>query len=261
MLEALRQIDDRARHEASAGEPWRGESPAAETPAAENAVAAEAPPAASDPIGPVKLERAEARLMESLRERRFDQRYYLLAEAILPQVIGDRRAVLLFTGAAGDDPQGGRLVDLYAVLAEQTLGETVVVDCDSRRPGIGQRLSLSASVGLPDVVAGRATWRVALCRTEHAGLSILPHGSGENAGPVRTLDLLTLVDELRRSFQLVILDGTRENDADVASLAGICDGTYLIVALDHTPRRSVEQTLHAIRQRGGRALGCVALES
>jgi len=299
MLDALRRIEDQAaREEAEPAAPpvkpaaqasalpapvaqegaapeWVVPESAAPVPRASEPVAPEpaaaaspAPPAATEDRSsgppeerPVAAERAEARLRESLRQQRFDPRYYELAEAILPQVIGDRRAALLFTGSAGDDSQGGRLVDLYSVLAEQTLGETIVVDCDARRPSVAQRLSVQASLGLSDVLAGRATWRAAAYQTDRAGLSVLPGTVEESSRAVRTLDLMALVDELRRAFQLVLLDGTLATDLDIATLAGICDGTYFVAALGHTPQRSAEQTLRAIGQRGGRVLGCVLLES
>ena len=60
-------------------------------------------------------------------------------------------------------------------------------------------------------------------------------------------------------WSLVLLDLPSLAHAEVAPLAGACDGVYLVVRLGYTPRSAVAEAARVIRGAGGRLLGCAVV--
>ncbi|MBN1911477.1 MAG: hypothetical protein JW818_17170 [Pirellulales bacterium] len=189
-----------------------------------------------------------------------DPRFDAIADSILPHLSNGRRAVFLFTCTPDEPTSGGQLAPLYRALATRIEGPTVAVDCDLHQPSLARRFGLRATIGMTDVLSGRVPWQAAVVETTCSGLSVLP-GVDVNATRPRPIELVSLIGELQSHHQLVLLDGTLSTDADIAALAGMCTGVYILVWLDQTPQRRAAQTLRAIQQRGGTVLGSILLES
>src|SRR5262249_37188060 len=88
-------------------------------------------------------------------------------------------------------------------------GEKVILlDCDLRRRGLNDLLSIAPEVGLVDVLNGRRTWTSVVRRDEASGAHILPSRPGD----FLTKDVLgseamtRLLAELTDAYDMVLLD-------------------------------------------------------
>jgi len=204
------------------------------------------------------------------RSTPLDPRYRDVVGAVLAQVAVRSDMVLLVAGLADGEPRGGQLAALYPQLAAQVDGGVVVVDADLAGASLAERFDRRRDHGLADVLAGRAAWRDVVCKTEHAGLNLLPGKRGQNCfsgvGPTnrsqkRVLTpFSTLLAELRQHYRLVLVDTVLSTPGEMGPWATICDAVLLAARLEVTPRREVRQAIRAIRAQGGQILGCVLLE-
>jgi Mrp family chromosome partitioning ATPase len=178
-----------------------------------------------------------------------------------------RPGVLLF---ASPEPDGGAtavVAALGAELAPRVTGEILAVDGNLRFPALTEHLmaeSYSAGgLGLIDVLNGSVEWGAAVCLTEIGHLDLLAgrrptHGESCGGDPRRWEVML---EELRRAYQLVLVDASPAGDPAVQTVARYADGVYLVVDLGHTGRRAARQAVATLRQAGGRVLGSVIADS
>ncbi len=192
-----------------------------------------------------------------------------LAERVLlrlpPAVPSEQgRAALLFVGAESSRPEPGMLLSLAGTLADQTAGEVLLVDCDFRRAELANLAAVATppNRGLAEVLAGEAAWREVVADTATEGVSVLPGTRLPEDASWKRLektDPSALVGELRDSYPLVLLAGAQPSDPLVARLAACCHGTYLLVRLGETSRRTAGRAIRTVQSYGGRVLGCIVI--
>ena len=189
--------------------------------------------------------------------------YGLLAATVLGQLPSADRAALMFT-SADDEGKTDVLARLAAALAQRLQGNVLAIDGNSRAPELAARLGVQSAVGLPEVLAGTASWHDVVRPTAIRGLSVLPVGdNGGNGGNTAGVDpaaLGKLLAELRNHYRLVLVDAASLLYPEAAPLAAWCDGTYLVVRLGSTSRRAVGEAAAAIEQCQGRLRGCIAVD-
>jgi tyrosine-protein kinase Etk/Wzc len=136
---------------------------------------------------------------------------------------------------------------------------TLLIDADLRANGVGRALSLDrARAGLGDYLAGTATLSQAL--VEVGPLSVLPAGrpATRPAGLLERPRFGELLAEVRKRFDLVILDTPPLNVlADAASVSALVDGLVLVVRGGVTERDALALTLQRLERTGGHTLGIV----
>jgi len=287
MLEALKQIEARSGQSGNRRQPpppREPDSPRQQPAVGEEPVQSDVPPvppqpvedpaagqlcveSAVEPASPEQARASEAsatavREVARLFERppqQHTRHYRDLADNILSRLPADDGAVLLFTSPDDDRQDPGTLVALAAVLSDRLPGEVLVVDCDFRRGRLADHFGVHPDQGLADVLRGEASWQDVVFRTGTDGLSVLPgaNSSAPDGRPPERLDPVPLLDELRRHYRLVLLDGASPAHAQTAAVARWCDGTYLVIRLGRTPRRGARQAIRDIQQGGGRVLGSV----
>lgn len=156
-------------------------------------------------------------------------------------------------------------------LAEVHAGGTaVVVDCNTQAPGVHELFGLGEHPGLRDVLRGDVTLDQALHHPyQHDQLAVMPIGSDRADGRVapaagiiglqtRDKKLVSLIEELRSRYSMVILDGpeaSRFGDAQV--LAVVSDGTVLVIVPGRTRRDSTRRAIMLLGQAGARVIGVV----
>ncbi len=168
------------------------------------------------------------------------------------------KAVLL----CGSKPNVGTttaLLNLAVVAAVQDRRRLVLVDAHLARPALAQRLGLTPSAGLQDVMAGTAALEPAVMKTPIAGLYMIAARAEENAsvGHLGGEALAWLFTWLKERFDLVLIDGPgMEEAAALATLAPVVDGMYLVVPQGQAtpPYRAMAQT---IGSHGGRLKGLI----
>lgn len=136
-----------------------------------------------------------------------------------------------------------------AVAAARDGRETVLVECDLRRPKLAALLDLAPRAGLAEVVEGGADLPQALVRVE--GVSVLCAGEARDPGAVwRSPRLAATLDALRASFPLVVLDAPPALAfADAGRLAAAADAIVLVVRAGETPREVVRMAVEALSEK------------
>jgi Mrp family chromosome partitioning ATPase len=182
-----------------------------------------------------------------------------LSANVLSQLPRGRSAAILFTSPGDHEGKTATLAALAAILAEGISGGVVAVDCNVHRPDLAAQVGLSTRRGLADVLSGSTRWQEAVRSTALDGLRVLPGVPVAEGGQpaVDWVAMEPLLDELRRQYRLVLLDGASLTQPEVAPLARVCDGTYLVVRLGQTTRRAAVEAIRTIQGAGGRVLGCV----
>lgn len=147
--------------------------------------------------------------------------------------------------------EGKSMTALCLARTVAALGHRVVlVDCDLRRSAVGRLLDIAPDHCLDDILEGRIPLGRALVQDKASALQILP-----SRNVVRPpLDILSsnamvkLVQELRQSFDLVVLDCPPVMPvSEVQILGHLADKTLFCVLWDKTPREAVSGALRQLR--------------
>ncbi len=284
MLEALRQIEARSAEPPASDDfvppeepPSNDSPPPDETQQEDRQVEPEEPVGAEEPVTaeePVveaalsQVDAAAAMVADSLAHETFlgvedehTRAYTKLADNILSQLPSDRPATLMFTSPGDGTGKTGLLVPLATALLERTTGELLVIDGNLHKPGLASRLGVEADRGLADVLLGAANWQQVVRPTVVERLNILPGVEFPATGgrPPQRLNLEPLLEELADHYKLVLIDTASLAYPEVAQMSRYCDGTYLVVRIGHTRRRTVAEAARVLQRCGGRLLGCVVL--
>ena len=137
--------------------------------------------------------------------------------------------------------------------------DTLILDCDLRRPVQHKIFGTRNLVGLVDVVIGnqelREVWQEPI-----PGLKLVPAG----ATPPNPAELLSsqrfaeLLGQMRQEFDYVLIDTPpMERAAEAAALAANGDGVLLILDTQHTRKGSLRRTLRRLQSVGATLLGTV----
>jgi len=136
----------------------------------------------------------------------------------------------------------------------------VVVDCDLRRRGVARLLHAEPPLGLIEVLNGVATVDEALIPDEVSGVSLLP--VAPSAFTPRDVfsaaSMRKLLDDLRRRFDLVILDSPPILPlADIRVIAPQADVVLLLARWRKTPRRVIAAALRVLNSVDTNVAGVV----
>ena len=138
---------------------------------------------------------------------------------------------------------------------------TIVVDCDLRRRTLQRFLEKTPSVGLVELIEGKATLDEVIVVDEKSGLHFLPLADKQlTAGDVFGVKAMEdVLQELRRRYDFIILDTAPLLAlADARTLAAKCDAVVLLCRWRKTPQDAVKSALRLL-QSSGAAIAGVAL--
>jgi Mrp family chromosome partitioning ATPase len=130
---------------------------------------------------------------------------------------------------------------------------TVVVDCDVRRRNINRLLGQEPTVGLMEVLAGKATLDQALVMDSASGAWFLPlaRSSFTPKDLFGGAAMSNLLAELKARFEFVLLDTAPVLPvADTRSLAPQADVVVFLTQWRRTPRRAVQAAFELLRSVG-----------
>jgi len=182
--------------------------------------------------------------------------YRALLQGLLCQLPPGRGQVMLFTSPA---PWGGTttvLLNLAITAARQEGRRVAVVDANLRRPALAERLGVTPTPGLRDVLAGAVALPQALQESAQPNLRAL--AAGRSSGDLRLpLDwLLPTLRQLRDLFDLIFVDAPSWNEgSEVSALAATCDAVYMVL---HQPgAQDPNAALPMLRQPPTNLQGCI----
>jgi polysaccharide biosynthesis transport protein len=126
----------------------------------------------------------------------------------------------------------------------------VLVDLDFYNRAVTRLFGSPETQGVTDVLLGTASTGTALRTHDSLPLRIISAGSTGGARPyaIESAELRTLIAELSRDFDLVILDTPPVLAvSDPLLISGLADATIVVVGWRETPRDAVHQAISALR--------------
>jgi Mrp family chromosome partitioning ATPase len=138
---------------------------------------------------------------------------------------------------------------LAVMLAEASDKKVLLIDANTRNRSIHQLFGLAAAPGLSDCLRGET--RLAQVVSEVRGLNVLPAGkSADSARLLHTGGAKQLLDEVRRSYQLALIDLPALTSGDEAvALCEWSDGAVMVVRANATRALAIQQALDTIDSR------------
>jgi Mrp family chromosome partitioning ATPase len=184
-------------------------------------------------------------------------------QTILTDLLGHlptgRPLVILFTAIT---PWAGTTTVLLnlAVTAARQSRRTVVVDGNSRRPSVADRLGLDPAPGWRDLAAGTVPPEHSVQDTVQTYLHALTAGHPGAAVDHRVAPAAAAaaLAPLREHAELVLIDAASWNEGeDVAALASVCDGVVVVLDSSHVGANGKIDPLPWLRQPPTNLLGCI----
>ena len=194
----------------------------------------------------------------------FDEAFRSLRTTLRFAASEDPIATIAVTSAS--EKEGKTTTAFQLAMATLEAGQSVLlVEADPFRPGLGALLGYegdrAASAGLLDYLEGTASLDEIIVQTSQPGLAFLSSGAGRSMSITGLLEGergLSFVDDVSGLADIVILDcppvGPRSDTILIASAA---DAVLLVVDLEHSDERSVQETVRRLRRAGARLLGFV----
>ena len=141
-----------------------------------------------------------------------------------------------------------------------TATSVVVVDADLRSSALSRLFGIHGALGLTEVLAGRTTLDAALHSSDGGRLMVLPAG-GRPSNPGELLATPTMREvlaELRRRFEVVLIDAPAISEVTDAAVLGSFDSsTLLVLAEGTTTRPRLEDALVLLASGGSTPIGIV----
>lgn len=147
-----------------------------------------------------------------------------------------------------------------AIALAQGGSRVLLVEADLRRPKIAEYLGVDGSIGLTDVLIGRAASDEVIIPWQRGLLDFLPSGAippnpSELLGSQQLADLLTRLTSI---YDVLIVDAPPVLPVtDAAILTAVADGAILVVRYGKARRDQVEKATAALSQVGGHLIGTI----
>ncbi len=163
---------------------------------------------------------------------------------------------LLITSSTLSEGKTTVAVNLAIVMAQ--LGRRVVlVDADLRRPRVHQVLGISNLTGLSDVLRKRATIQEVGHAWGNGNLIVVTSGSlPPNPAEVLSSGKMSdVMNELKRTSDIVIIDSPPFLLADASVLAARADGVLLVIQSNKTHLNAAVSMMEQLNRVGARIIG------
>jgi Mrp family chromosome partitioning ATPase len=186
-------------------------------------------------------------------------RYGELFESLLGAVVdrgGAAPTAMLLTGTRNEAGTTTVVLNVAITAARQGL-RVVVIDANLRRASVATRLGLDPAPGLSEVLSEETSIEVTSRATEQAGLSAITAGSPTPA-LATTETIRALLAELRKRFDLVLIDGPRwDGRSGAIALAGACDAVFLVVPRGEADSPPAKHLVRELPEKELALAGCV----
>jgi receptor protein-tyrosine kinase len=167
--------------------------------------------------------------------------------------------VVLVTSALPNEGKSVTALNIASALAEAD-HDVVLVDGDMRRPTVDRLTGLVGAVGLSTVLSGQIGLSDALQKTSVPNLTVLASGAipPNPSELLGTLSAKRVLDDLRQSFEYVIIDSSPLLAVtDAAILAAAADGVLIIARYGKTKHGQLSYAVRSLGDVGAKLLGAV----
>lgn len=178
-------------------------------------------------------------------------------EFTLPE--GVKCPVIGVTSSMRSEGKSTTAINLSYVLAEKG-SRVLLIDGDLRLPSISKKMSIPLTPGLTDLLMGSAInaneFQTELLKNWY----IIPAGNI----PPNPSELLggrrmeTIMTKLREMFDYIVIDLPPVNIvSDAVSVAGLLDGTIVVIREEYTEKKELERCFRQLNLANHNILGCV----
>ncbi len=174
------------------------------------------------------------------------------------------QAATVWICPTGSEPLSDHLVELASALAEGCDGEILLVDANFQAASLTRRFNLGDKSGLADVLAKKLAAHAAGHETAVARVRVLPKGGdavGRASRRANEEEWRSLLAGFKERYSYVLIDAPGIEEPHCLPLAKAADAAYVAIALDHTPRETVQEALEHLHLHKARVAGCVITEA
>lgn len=185
--------------------------------------------------------------------------YRTLRTNLLYAVVDKPPKVILLTSSGPTEGKSTTCANLGVVMA-QAGKNTLIVDCDLRKPVLHKIFGLRNFRGIVNVLVGECSLEEAVQKTSLQNLKVLTVGHvPPNPAEILTSERFAeFINQLRQEFDHVLLDAPpAELVSDAAILAAQSDGTLLVLDAQKTRKGALRQTVRRLDHVGANVLGTV----
>lgn len=184
--------------------------------------------------------------------------YRTLRTHLLYSYMEKSSKVLVLTSPGPGEGKSTTCANLGVVLA-QAGKDTLIVDCDLRKPEIHKFFALRNMWGIGDILAGRQSLQSVL-EEPYPGLKVMPGGS-RPPNPTELLQskrFTQSLEQMRQEFDYVLIDSPPVGFvSDPTILAMQADGVLLVLDAQHTRKASVRRSIRSMQAVGVNVIGTV----
>jgi receptor protein-tyrosine kinase len=156
---------------------------------------------------------------------------------------------VVITSASPAEGKSFAAVNLAITESQLEGNNTLLIDCDFRRPIVHTLFGIQRSPGLTDYLMGKAALEDCIYRIANSNLFIIPAGEAV-VNPLELLNLREMratLDQLPRAFNWVLLDSPPLLfAADANLLSTMCSGVILVVRIGTTTVESVTRAMGSL---------------
>ncbi len=174
------------------------------------------------------------------------------------------QAATVWICPTGTEPLSDHLVELASALAEGCDGEILLVDANFQAASLTRRFNLGEKSGLADVLAKKLAPHAAGHETAVARVRVLPKGGdtvGRASRRANEDEWRSLLAGLKERYRYVLIDAPGIEEPHCLPLAKAADAAFVAIALDHTPRETVQEALEHLHLHKARVAGCVITDA
>ncbi len=174
----------------------------------------------------------------------------------------DERGMRVFMTSSSNTGEGKSTTTAFLATASARYrqNDTVLVDCDLRRPVIHKMYHLPNEGGVADILAHGVSLRSVLKPTVIPNLKVITAGIAESspADLFSSERLTQMISRLRQAFQIVLLDAPPIIPvSDSLLLSNVVDGILFVCKAGVTQRRVAQHALELLEDNRKKLLGVI----
>ena len=198
----------------------------------------------------------------SLADLANDRAIVELTRRIASQFPSIAPSTLMFTSADPELSTNRAAARIAASLVKLTGCRVLLVDANWEMNMSPLKQSGDAVLGLTEVLADNRSWKDFVIETNDRLLHVLPCGVTDV--PMRQLtpeSLLALNAQWQAEFTYVFINAGSAKQLVTRRFARCCDGTYILVGLNHTTKKDARATIKLLAENHARVLGAIVFDS